>query len=55
MRRGSTAFTTAAMNESAVQTALRLDGIREFPVYLCGAGSPRERAAIGAAAGGSLL
>ena len=53
--RGLGAFTTAAMNESAVQTALRLDGIREFPVYLCGAGSPRERAAIGAAAGGSLL
>jgi SagB-type dehydrogenase family enzyme len=32
------AFTTAAMEESAIEEFIGIDGIREFPVYLCGAG-----------------
>jgi SagB-type dehydrogenase family enzyme len=57
--KGLGAFTTASMKESRIETLLGLDGVREFPVYLCGAGvarsgrrdghSPRKRA-IGAAA-----
>ena len=33
-------FTTAAMQDSRIERFLGLDGIREFPVYLCGAGVP---------------
>lgn len=32
-------FTTAALQESRIQKFLGLDGTREFPVYLCGAGA----------------
>ena len=52
--RGLGAFTTAALQESAIEAFLGIDGIVEFPVYLCGAGavarsrprinSPRRRA-----------
>lgn len=35
---GLGAFTTAALSEKRIERALDLDGIREFPVYLCGAG-----------------
>ena len=38
-------FTTAAMKESAIEELLEIDGIAEFPVYLCGAGvSPTANA-----------
>jgi SagB-type dehydrogenase family enzyme len=36
---GLGAFTTAAMSERRIERALELDGVGEFPVYLCGAGS----------------
>jgi SagB-type dehydrogenase family enzyme len=40
---GLGAYTTAAMQESRIERLLGLDGVREFPVYLCGAGVPAER------------
>lgn len=36
--RGLGPFTTAALQESYIEALLGLDGRREFPVYLCGAG-----------------
>lgn len=33
-------FTTAAIQDSKIEKLLRIDGIEEFPVYLCGAGVP---------------
>jgi SagB-type dehydrogenase family enzyme len=33
-------FTTAALSERAIERHLRIDGLREFPIYLCGAGMP---------------
>ena len=36
------AFTTASMKESRIEKLLGLDGVSEFPVYLCGAGVPRQ-------------
>ncbi|MDQ6892144.1 MAG: SagB/ThcOx family dehydrogenase [Acidobacteriota bacterium] len=33
-------FTTAAIQDSKIEKLLRIDGIDEFPVYLCGAGLP---------------
>jgi SagB-type dehydrogenase family enzyme len=33
-------FTTAAIQESLIEKLLGIDGVREFPVYLCGAGMP---------------
>jgi SagB-type dehydrogenase family enzyme len=38
---GLGAFTTAALSEKRIERALGLDGVGEFPVYLCGAGMPR--------------
>jgi SagB-type dehydrogenase family enzyme len=38
--RGLGSFTTAALQETYIEKLLGLDGIREFPVYLCGAGVP---------------
>lgn len=35
-------FTTAALKESAIERFLGIDGVREFPVYLCGAGVVRR-------------
>ena len=40
--RGMGAFTTASMKESRIEKLLGLDGVREFPVYLCGAGIARR-------------
>jgi SagB-type dehydrogenase family enzyme len=40
--RGLGAFTTASMKESRIEQLLGLDGVREFPVYLCGAGMARR-------------
>jgi SagB-type dehydrogenase family enzyme len=33
-------FTTAAIQESFIEKLLDIDGVREFPIYLCGAGVP---------------
>lgn len=33
-------FTTAAIQDSRIEKLLEIDGIDEFPVYLCGAGVP---------------
>jgi SagB-type dehydrogenase family enzyme len=38
--RGLGSFTTAAIQHTKVERLLGLDGINEFPVYLCGAGVP---------------
>ena len=35
-------FTTAAIQESALERLIGIDGLREFPLYLCGAGVPAE-------------
>jgi SagB-type dehydrogenase family enzyme len=40
--RGLGPFTTAAMQDSRIEKLLDLDGVMEFPVYLCGAGVPRK-------------
>ncbi|MDQ2970762.1 MAG: SagB family peptide dehydrogenase, partial [Acidobacteriota bacterium] len=37
-------FTTAAIQDSKIEKLLRIDGIREFPLYLCGAGVPARDA-----------
>jgi SagB-type dehydrogenase family enzyme len=42
--RGLGPFTTAAIQDSYIEKLIGLDGIREFPVYLCGAGIPEKRA-----------
>jgi SagB-type dehydrogenase family enzyme len=42
-------FTTAAVQEKKIQEFLGIDGVREFPIYLCGAGVPRAKV-IGRAA-----
>ena len=34
-------FTTAAMQDSFIEKLIGLDGAKEFPVYLCGAGMPK--------------
>lgn len=36
-------FTTAAIQDSYIEKLLGLDGIKEFPVYLCGAGVPAKK------------
>lgn len=36
-------FTTAAIQDTKIEKLLRIDGIDEFPVYLCGAGIPSKR------------
>lgn len=38
--RGLGPFTTAAIQDSFIEKLIGLDGIKEFPVYLCGAGVP---------------
>ncbi len=38
--RGLGPFTTAAIQDSFIEKLIGLDGIREFPIYLCGAGLP---------------
>jgi SagB-type dehydrogenase family enzyme len=40
--RGLGPFTTVALQDSHIERLLGLDGIREFPVYLCGAGVPAK-------------
>jgi SagB-type dehydrogenase family enzyme len=41
--RGLGSFTTAAIQDTFIEKLIGLDGIREFPVYLCGAGVPAKR------------
>lgn len=41
--RGLGAFTTAAIQDTFLEKLIGLDGINEFPVYLCGAGVPAKR------------
>ena len=41
--RGLGPFTTAAIQDSYIEKLIGLDGIKEFPVYLCGAGVPAKR------------
>ncbi len=41
--RGLGPFTTAAIQDSYIEKLIGLDGLREFPVYLCGAGVPAKR------------
>jgi SagB-type dehydrogenase family enzyme len=40
--RGLGPFTTAAIQDSYIEKLIGLDGIKEFPVYLCGAGVPAK-------------
>jgi SagB-type dehydrogenase family enzyme len=40
--RGLASFTTAAIQDSRLERLLGIDGVREFPVYLCGAGVPKS-------------
>ena len=40
--RGLGPFTTAAMQDSFIEKLLGLDGAKEFPVYLCGAGTRKS-------------
>jgi len=42
---GLGAFTTAAIQDSLIEELLRIDGVREIPIYLCGAGFPDPSAA----------
>ena len=41
--RGLGPYTTAAMQDSRIEKLLGLDGVKEFPVYLCGAGVPHAK------------
>ncbi|HZI65120.1 MAG TPA: SagB family peptide dehydrogenase [Thermoanaerobaculia bacterium] len=45
--RGLGSFTTAAIQDTFIEKLIGLDGIREFPVYLCGAGVPVKRGSTG--------
>jgi SagB-type dehydrogenase family enzyme len=38
--RGLGPFTTAAIQDTYIENLLGLDSVKEFPVYLCGAGVP---------------
>jgi SagB-type dehydrogenase family enzyme len=40
---GLGSFTTAALQETRIERFCGLDGVQEFPVYLCGAGVPTPR------------
>jgi nitroreductase len=41
--RGLGPFTTAAIQDSFIERLIGLDGVKEFPVYLCGAGPPARK------------
>jgi SagB-type dehydrogenase family enzyme len=41
--RGLGPFTTAAIQDTFLEKLIGLDGIKEFPVYLCGAGVPPKK------------
>jgi SagB-type dehydrogenase family enzyme len=42
--RGLGPFTTAAIQDTFLEKLIGLDGVKEFPVYLCGAGIPAKKA-----------
>jgi SagB-type dehydrogenase family enzyme len=41
--RGLGPFTTAAIQDTFLEKLIGLDGVKEFPVYLCGAGVPEKQ------------
>jgi SagB-type dehydrogenase family enzyme len=41
--RGLGPFTTAALQDTFLERLIGLDGVKEFPVYLCGAGVPAKK------------
>ncbi len=41
--RGLGPFTTAAIQDTFLENLIGLDGVKEFPVYLCGAGVPAKK------------
>jgi SagB-type dehydrogenase family enzyme len=41
--RGLGPFTTAAIQDTFLENLIGLDGVKEFPVYLCGAGIPSKK------------
>jgi SagB-type dehydrogenase family enzyme len=41
--RGLGPFTTAAIQDTFLEKLIGLDGVKEFPVYLCGAGIPAKK------------
>ena len=41
--RGLGPFTTAAIQDTFLEKLIGLDGVKEFPVYLCGAGVPAKK------------
>jgi len=41
--RGLGPFQTAAIQDSFIERLIGLDGVKEFPLYLCGAGMPKRR------------
>lgn len=45
--RGLGPFTAAAIQDSFLEKLIGLDGIKEFPVFLCGAGIPARKPAPG--------
>ncbi len=45
--RGLGPFQTAALQDSFIESLIGLDGVSEFPVYLCGAGVPAKRSGSG--------
>jgi SagB-type dehydrogenase family enzyme len=45
--RGLGSFTTAAIQDTFLEKLIGLDGIREFPVYICGAGVPAKKGPTG--------
>jgi SagB-type dehydrogenase family enzyme len=40
--RGLGPFTTAAIQDTFLEKLIGLDGVKEFPIYLCGAGVPAK-------------
>jgi SagB-type dehydrogenase family enzyme len=44
---GLAPFITAALSDSAIETLLKIDGIKEVPIYVGAAGIPVEAASVG--------
>jgi hypothetical protein len=47
-------FTTAALQDSYIERIIGLDGVSEFPIYLCGAGVPAKTNRLRSDADGPL-
>jgi nitroreductase len=52
--RGLGPFTTAALQDSYIERIIGLDGVSEFPIYLCGAGVPAKTNRLRSDADGPL-